>query len=242
MWRTILDIYLIFIVVYFVLKVFFADRKMLSSFIFFIIVFGLSFVASHFDLAGSKIIYSYIRDYGVIILIIILAPELRRIIELSWQERSKKRDVIMGSDDTKEIIIDATMELAKTSTGAIITIEKHNTLEVYAEKAVMLNSSVSKELLLNIFTPNTPLHDGAVIVRGDQILCAGAYFVLTGREDFEKTMGSRHRAGLGISEVTDSFTIVVSEETGSISIAIEGVMLKINDREKLSEYLTVFMR
>jgi diadenylate cyclase len=96
--------------------------------------------------------------------------------------------------------------------------------------------------LINIFTPNTPLHDGAVIIRGDYILCAGAYFVLSDNQNFDKTMGSRHRAGLGISEITDSLTIICSEETGSVSIAVEGIMLKINDRDKLMEYINMFMK
>ncbi len=107
----------------------------------------------------------------------------------------------------------------------------------------MMNSDVSKEVLINIFTPNTPLHDGAVIIRGgDQILCAGAYFVLSDNQNYDKTMGSRHRAGLGISEITDSLTILVSEETGNTSVAIEGILLKMNDREKLLEYLNMFMK
>lgn len=241
-WKTVLDIYLVFIAVYFIAKLILSDRKMLSVCIIFAFVLGIFYLAQYFELKAATQLFDYYKTYAPIIMVIIIAPEIRRAVELYWQYRGKKKDVVMGSDSTKEIIIEATMELAKHQVGALMTIEKHNTLEPYAEKAVILNSNISKELLLNIFTPNTPLHDGAVIIRGDQILCAGAYFVLTNREDFEKTMGSRHRAGLGISEVTDSFTIVVSEETGSISIAIEGVMLKINDREKLSEYLSIFMR
>ncbi len=131
--------------------------------------------------------------------------------------------------------------LSKRRIGALITIEKHNSLDQYAEKAIQLNSDVSKELLINIFTPNTPLHDGAVIIRGNKIRCAGAYYVLTKHEDLDKTTGSRHRAGLGISEVTDSLTVIVSEETGNISIASEGFMIKILDRSKLMEYLDMFL-
>jgi diadenylate cyclase len=134
------------------------------------------------------------------------------------------------------------LNLSQQKTGALITIEKHNTLEQYAERAVVLNSRVTKELLINIFTPRTPLHDGAVIIRGDQILCAGAYFILSDSGNVESTTGSRHRAGLGISEVTDSLTIIVSEETGNISIAVEGILLKNNDRDKLLEFLDTFMR
>ena len=156
--------------------------------------------------------------------------------------QSKKDDFEMGSDITKLEIYDAVQHLSNQKTGALITIEKHNTLDQFSERAVLLHSKVSKEILINIFTPLTPLHDGAVIIRGDEIVCAGAYYVLSDNEKVESTMGSRHRAGLGISEVTDSLTIVVSEETGTISIAIEGILVRLNEKEKLMEYLNTFMK
>lgn len=241
-WKNILDTYLLFILIYFIIKLFTSDKKLLFIGLSFGLLYVVFYFGNKYDFKVASFIYPYYKFFAPIFVVIVIAPELRRTLELSLQNRGKNKRFAMGGDTTKENIIEATMELSKTKTGALITIEKHNTLEPYAEKAVMLNSNVSKELLINIFTPNTPLHDGAVIIRGDQVLCAGAYFVLTSREDLGKTMGSRHRAGLGISEVTDSFTIVVSEETGTISIAVDGAMLKINDREKLNEYLSIFMR
>ncbi|UKI48787.1 MAG: DNA integrity scanning protein DisA nucleotide-binding domain protein [Clostridium sp.] len=159
-------------------------------------------------------------------MLLFLAPEIRRELDFSGKMDGKGEAMLSSNDFTKNAIADATMYLSSHKIGALITIEKHNSLDQYAEKAIQLNSDVSKELLINIFTPNTPLHDGAVIIRGNKIRCAGAYYVLTKHEDLDKTTGSRHRAGLGISEVTDSLTVIVSEETGNISIASEGFMIK----------------
>ncbi|MFB0638057.1 diadenylate cyclase [Candidatus Phytoplasma solani] len=186
--------------------------------------------------------YSFL-NFVLTSIIIIKAPYLRNISN-NWVKywHAKRKNVFMGGDLTQKEIIATVMELSSQKIGALITIEKNNTLEQYAQKAILINGDVSKELLLNIFTPNTPLHDGAVIIRGDKILCAGAYFTLSSAdENFDKKTGSRHRAALGISEITDSMTVVVSEETGNISIALEGIMIKINEKAKLQEYLAIFM-
>ena len=112
---------------------------------------------------------------------------------------------------------------------------------IHPEKAIVMNAEISKELLINIFSPLTPLHDGAVIIKGNKIRCAGAYYVLSTRETLDKTVGSRHRAALGIAEVTDSITIVVSEETGKISITYSGIIITITDKDKLLEYIDLAM-
>jgi diadenylate cyclase len=202
----------------------------------------LAYIANQIDLLISTPILTYLAEWMPILMIIIMAPDIRRSLEIVWKGDSRNEVVVMGSQRTKEAIVDAAMYLSTQKIGALVTIEKHNTLDQYAERAIMMNSEVSKEVLINIFTPNTPLHDGAVIIRGDLILCAGAYFVLSDNQNFDKTMGSRHRAGLGISEITDSLTVIVSEETGSVSISVEGIMLKINDRDKLMEYINMFMK
>ncbi len=243
-WRFVLDLYLVFIIVIVAIKLLISNRKMFSIGLIFLVLLGLYYLASSpsIDLPVSQEFVGYLVTASPLILVIIMAPDIRRSIDLIWKSDKKNDIVIMGSERTKENIIEAVMDLSEHRTGALITIEKHNTLDQYADKAIMMNSEVSKELLVNIFTPLTPLHDGAVIIRGDKILCAGAYFVLTENQSYEKTMGSRHRAGLGISELTDSLTVLVSEETGGISIAIEGILLKMNSREKLTEYLNMFMK
>ncbi len=241
-WKFVIDFYIIWILVFFLLKFLVSNKRMLSVVMSFIVVYIVYYVSDAADIIASTKILSYIVQWLPIMLIIIMAPDLRRSIEIVWKRDQVREDFEMGSERTKQHIIDAVMVLASQSIGALITIEKHNTLDQYAERAIMMNSEVSKEVLINIFTPNTPLHDGAVIIRGDSIVCAGAYFVLSDNQNYDKTMGSRHRAGLGISEITDSLTILVSEETGTISVAIEGILLRMNDREKLMEYLNMFMK
>lgn len=241
-WKIIVDAYFVWVLVVFLVKFLLSNKRMLSIASSFILVYVLALIANYFDLLISAKVLAYLAEWLPILMIVIMAPDIRRSLEFVWKADSRNENVVMGSERTKQAIVDAAMYLSSQSIGALMTIEKHNTLDQYAERAIMMNSEVSKEVLINIFTPNTPLHDGAVIIRGDSILCAGAYFVLSDNQNFEKTTGSRHRAGLGISEITDSLTIIVSEETGNVSIAVEGIMLKINDRDKLMEYINMFMK
>jgi diadenylate cyclase len=241
-WKIALDFYIIWILVFFLLKFLITNKRMLSVVLSFVFIYVIYYISTLTGITASSQILGYIVPWLPIVLIIIMAPDLRRSLEIVWKQDKSKEDFEMGSERTKQQIVDAVMFLASQSIGALITIEKHNTLDQYADRAIMMNSDVSKEILINIFTPNTPLHDGAVIIRGDQILCAGSYFVLSDNQNYDKTMGSRHRAGLGISEITDSLTILVSEETGNVSVAIEGILLKMNDRDKLMEYLNMFMK
>jgi len=119
----------------------------------------------------------------------------------------------------------------------LITIEREDNLNTYIDKAIEIKSAVTQELLTTIFTPGTACHDGAVIIRKNRLMCAGAYFPSTDRYDVPKSLGTRHRAAIGISERTDSLTIVVSEESGNISVAIDGIInLKIS-LERLEEML-----
>ncbi|CCV63682.1 DNA integrity scanning domain protein [Alteracholeplasma palmae J233] len=241
-WMTILYAYLLWIVIYFLLKVILSNKKVLGMFFFIVITYVALYYSYETGLIRNHDIYISLLITLPSAIIMINLAELRSAVSALFNKKNRKSALVMGNERTKLEILEATLALAKTQTGALITIEKHNTLDQFSQKAIMMNSDVSRELLINIFTPNTPLHDGAVIVRGDKIICAGAYFTLSANENFEKTTGSRHRAGLGISENSDSMTIIVSEETGSISIAIEGIMLKINDRVKLQEYLNMFMK
>ena len=238
MWLKItIDAYLIFIVVSLLVFMIAYSRRAFYLFFTLLILFGVAFLANSLDLPISKNIYKYFVFIGGIFAVCVIAPDFRNI---SYKQ-DLKDGFVVSSDNTKTQIVDAVMYLASKKIGALITMERHNSLDQFAEKAIQLNSDVSKELLINIFTPNTPLHDGAVIMRGNKIRCAGAYYVLTQHDEIDKTTGSRHRAGLGISEVTDSFTIIVSEETGNVSVATEGFIIKINDREKLGTYIDMFI-
>ncbi len=239
MWLKILiDAYLVFIIVTLLVYLIAYSRRAFYLVISLLVILGIGKIAVELNLGISAKLYEYIGFAGIIFVICVCAPDFRNIISYKQDVRE---NFVSSSEDTKSEIADAVMYLASKKIGALITMERHNSLDQYAEKAIQLNSDISKELLINIFTPNTPLHDGAVIIRGNKIRCAGAYYVLTQHEEIDKTTGSRHRAGLGISEVTDSLTIIVSEETGGISIATEGMMIKISDRNKLMEYIDMFI-
>ena len=240
--NLVIEFYLIFIFSLFILRFITSSKRLVAISTVFAFIYVLSALVYWLQLPILMPLFDYLIYWLPLVYIIVIVPDMRLAIDLAWKKQSKKDDFEMGSDITKLEIYDAVQHLSTQKTGALITIEKHNTLDQYSERAVLLHSKVSKELLVNIFTPLTPLHDGAVIIRGDEIVCAGAYYVLSENEKVESTMGSRHRAGLGISEVTDSLTVVVSEETGNISIAIEGILVRLNEKEKLMEYLNTFMK
>ncbi|WCA22263.1 diadenylate cyclase [Candidatus Phytoplasma oryzae] len=185
--------------------------------------------------------YTSLLTFIFLFPVIIKAPYLRYHLQNFSKLWNKNKIFYMGNKNTQKNIIESVIEISKMKIGALITIEKYNSLEQYAQKSILIDGIVSKELLINIFLPNSPLHDGAVIIRGDKILSAGAYFILSEKQNFTKTTGSRHRAALGISENSDSMSIIVSEETGKISIAFEGIILKMNDKNQIQEYLSMFM-
>lgn len=179
---------------------------------------------------------------GIIALIIVFQPELRKALEQlgrknivrslitfdDYKEKSEK-----FSDHTLHEIIRATFELAKTKTGALIVIEEESPLHDFESTGIYLDSIVSSELLINIFEHNTPLHDGAVIIRGNRITAATCYLPLSDNMHLSKDLGTRHRAGIGISEVSDSLTIIVSEETGKVSLAKGGKLVRNIDGDYL---------
>jgi len=236
----ILDAYLVLIIVSFVVSIATKNKRFLSIIIPMLIVLVGCFAANKLDLGISKTIYNYVCILMPIALVVIFAPDIRAHLDnLVLNKETNK--VQAATDDNKQEIADAAMYLSNHKIGALITIEKHKLLDQYAKKAIVINSDISKELLINIFTPNTPLHDGAVIIKGNKIRCAGAYYVLSTRELQDKTVGSRHRAALGISEVTDSITIVVSEETGKISVTYSGIIVPVNGKDKLLEYIDLAM-
>ena len=253
MWDKILDFlqksyprfiegYLIFILIFAI--VFFArkSRKFLHLTLVYVTILLIYFITIALNYVVASVIYKYLVYAFPILIGVILAPDAVR--HLQFKQKQEKGTMLMSASmRSRNEIADACIYLAERKIGALITIEKHNSLDQYASKAIQLDSDISKELLINIFTPLTPLHDGAVIIRGNKIRCAGAYYVLTQADKLDKTTGSRHRAGIGISEVSDSLTIICSEEKGEISLATEGFLIKIgHNREKLMEYLELFLK
>ncbi len=184
---------------------------------------------------------------GITALMIVFQPELRRALEELGQK--KIVSTLIPFDDTRNQnerfsersineIVKATVEMAKAKTGALIIMEKDIDLSEYERTGIELDSTISSQLLVNIFEHNTPLHDGAVIIRGDRIMSATCYLPLSDNMGLSKELGTRHRAGVGISEVTDSLTIIVSEETGRISVAVGGKLLRNIDGDLLRKKLT----
>ncbi len=183
---------------------------------------------------------------GITALIILFQPELRKALENLGQ----KSVVSLGLfSDVKEVreefcattvdeIVKGAFELAKTKTGALIVIEQEVPLKEYEETGIRLDAVVTSALLINIFEHNTPLHDGAVVIRGNRVTAATCYLPLSDNMKLSKDLGTRHRAGVGVSEVTDSLTVIVSEETGKVSIAKNGSLVYNVDGEFLRTKLT----
>ena len=165
-------------------------------------------------------------ELGLIALVIIFQPELRRLLERMGSKAlprfGAKPLETLGMDNVISQTIAACTQLSATKTGALIVFERSVTLDEQMRSGTIINSDVTAELLKNIFYPKAPLHDGAVIIRGDRIVSATCYLPLSDNLFLSKELGTRHRAAVGISEVTDSLTIVVSEETGAVSVAMEG--------------------
>ena len=181
---------------------------------------------------------------GITAVMIVFQPELRRALEELGRKNIVKSIIPFDepkdknrrfTDRTVNEIVRATVELAKAKTGALIIIEKDITLSEYERTGINIDSAISSQLLINIFEHNTPLHDGAVIIRGNRIVAATCYLPLSDNLGLSKELGTRHRAGVGVSEASDSLTIIVSEETGKISVATGGKLLRNIDGELLKK-------
>ncbi len=200
-----------------------------------------------FELNVILWIISNTISVGIIAVIILFQPEFRKALEQLGQKNIMKTILYFDdsrdknekfSDHTVNEIIRATFELAKTKTGALIVIEEDMPLNDFESTGISIDSLISSELLINIFEHNTPLHDGAVILRGDRIAAATCYLPLSDNMQLSKDLGTRHRAGIGISEVSDSLTVIVSEETGKVSIAMGGKLIRNIDGDYLRSKLT----
>lgn len=181
---------------------------------------------------------------ALIAIVVVLQPELRRALEQLGKKNflnslfsfdSNKTETGLFTDKTINEIVKASCEMAKVKTGALIVIEQNYSLAEFERTGIEVDAVVTNQLLINIFEHNTPLHDGAVIIRGNRIVSATCYLPLSDNMALSKELGTRHRAGVGISEVTDSLTIIVSEETGRISVAYEGKLIRNVDQDVLRE-------
>lgn len=180
-------------------------------------------VASTFGLEGTKWVFDRLAPVGILALVVVFQPELRAALERVGRGRSQRA---VAGDPVQEIM-DVVRELAARRVGALIAIERGTPLGEYGQQGVPLQTPVSSELLETLFDSQGPLHDGGVIVRGDEIAWAGAIFPLTERQEgWEAQLGTRHRAALGLAEASDALVVVVSEERGTVSLARDGELIR----------------
>ena len=213
-----------------------------------VLIFLFTMLASLLQFNTILYILKNVFSIGILAVIILFQPEFRRGLETLG--RKKFFDYIMHEDTEERGLSDKTIyELIKTvtvlsanRTGALIVIEDKVALGEYIDTGIPIDAVVTNQLLLNIFEHNTPLHDGAVIVRGNRVVAATCYLPLTDNVNLSKALGTRHRAGVGISEATDSMTIIVSEETGKVSVAFGGELIHDIDADSLKNKLEYIRR
>ena len=227
-WSTftkIIDISLVWLMFYYILKNIKNNVKMvlIVKGIFLIIV--IKVISNILNLYTIGLLLEYILEWGPLAIIVIFQPEIRNVLESIGRTQLLVRHKMLTVDEREKVvyeIMDAVEYLKKNRIGALIVIERDMSLQEYITPATKVYADLTSPLLGTIFFPNSPLHDGGVIIQGDRITCAGAVFKTSMNPAISKRLGTRHRAALGIAEETDAIALVVSEETGKISIAVDG--------------------
>ncbi|MCM1262318.1 MAG: diadenylate cyclase CdaA [Butyrivibrio sp.] len=245
LWTDVAEIIMIaFILYYILLWIKKTKAWALLKGIFVIVVFLL--IAVIFQMNTILWIFTNLFSIAAIAIVVVLQPELRRALEELGRKNfiapilslsSSKANETRLSDRTINEIVKASVEMGRAKTGALIVIQNEQSLIDYERTGIDVDAIVSSQLLINIFEHNTPLHDGAVIIKDNRVTSATCYLPLSDNMGLSKELGTRHRAGVGISEATDSMTVIVSEETGKISVAYNGNLQRGLDAEKLRELL-----
>ena len=223
--KKIIDISIVWIMFYIILKNIRNSVKLTLLFKGVIIVVFLKVISDICGFTTVGILLEYVIMYGPLALIVIFQPEIRTMLEQLGRSRLLGRHKVLTVDERERLVYELVQTvdyLRKQKIGALIVLERDVSLGNYIEKAKKLYADLSSDLLISIFFPNNPLHDGGVIIQGDRVTCAGAVFPTSSSSKINKRLGTRHRAALGISEETDAISLVVSEETGRLSIAIKG--------------------
>lgn len=234
-----LDIYLVWLILYLVLRVIKLNVRAIQILKGLVFIYIINFVSEFFDLHTLNSLVEIVIQWGLLVVIIIFQPEIRSGLEQIGRNSMLRRSKNNEEQGAVSILCESVSFLAKRRIGALVVIERNVKLDEFVSTATLINSHLSVELLTTIFVPTTPLHDGAVIIRDEKLYCAAAYLPTTTREDMSKAFGTRHRAAMGVSEVSDSITLVVSEETGRFSIAYSGTLKSyeaIEDFKKDLEY------
>lgn len=219
------DVLIVWFVFYCVLRNLRKNVKMALLFKGILFIFILKILSDIFDLSTLGYLLNYVIMWGPLALIIIFQPEIRNVLEQLGRSQLLGRHKVLTVDEREKMVYEITNAmdyLKKSRIGALITIERDNSLNDYIEKSKKIYADISSDLLISIFFPNNPLHDGAVIIQGDKITSAGAVFPTSDNVKISKRLGTRHRAALGITEEMDCISLIVSEETGRLSMAIGG--------------------
>lgn len=247
MWTDVVEIIVIAFLLYNVL-VWIKNTRAWSLMRGLLIILFFVFIAALLNMTTILWIARNIFSVALVALVIVFQPELRRALEQIGKSNffgaifNFETTRVAGelfSDNTITEIVRASYIMGRERTGALIVIENNDNLAEYERTGIVLDSVVSSQLLINIFEHNTPLHDGAVIVRGNRIVSATCYLPLSDNRELSKELGTRHRAGVGISEVTDSMTVIVSEETGRVSVAQGGELFRNIGSEELTRRLEI---
>ncbi|GAB6171918.1 diadenylate cyclase CdaA [Paradesulfitobacterium aromaticivorans] len=240
-WTSILDVVVVAVVIYQLLMLIKGTRavQLLKGILVLLIV---SNGADFLHLGTIRWLLDQVWQMLFIALPVVFQPELRRALEqLGRGKFFARHPLTLGNEALERLteeMVRCTQVLSKNRIGALIVLERETGVQDFVETGIKIDGMVSSEFLVNIFIPNTPLHDGAVIIRGDRVAAAGCFLPLSENPNIQKELGTRHRAALGLTEVSDALTIVVSEETGAISVAIDGSLTRFLDDKMLRDLLT----
>ena len=236
--RVVIDIGIMWFVIYYAMKAIRNNNRTVQIFKGIIAIIAVNAVAKLLGLSTVTYFTDIFINWGLLACIIIFQPEIRTLLEKIGKSNAFSKISSLLSNEKEKLVdqlYEATVTLSKQRIGALIAIEQSQSMQDYIKTGIRVNAEVTKELLCSIFMTTTPLHDGAVIIQGAKVACASAYFPPT-NVNLSSRYGARHRAALGIAEVSDCLTIVVSEETSAISIAENGRIFSV-DEQQLKEYL-----
>lgn len=221
----VLDVAILWFIFYYILKYIRKNVKLTLIFKGVLIIVLLKLVSVWLDLNTVGVLLEYVIESVPIAIIVLFQPEIRNVLESIGRSQLLGRHKVLTVDEREKVvyeIMQAVEYMKRNRIGALMVIERDYSLSQYIENANKLYADISSELLISIFFPNNPLHDGAVIIEGDRITCAGSVLPTSMNQNISKRLGTRHRAALGIAEVSDAISVVVSEETGRVSIAMDG--------------------
>lgn len=223
--RALIDISLVWIIIYTILKNIKNNVKMILLFKGVLVILIVKILSDTLNLTTIGLFLEYVVMWGPLALIIIFQPEIRNVLEHIGRKQLLGRHKVLSLDEREKLVYEvmsAVDYLRKSRIGALIVIERDISLNEYIERSKPIYADISSELLISIFFPRNPLHDGGVIIQGNKITSAGAVFPISINSKISKKIGTRHRAAIGVSEESDAIAVVVSEETGKISIAVGG--------------------